>query len=190
MIEKFYSSNHLKLLIVTSVTAACKTIPSLHQLTCVDKFYWNFIASCCSHIQPDVGNLDKISACTFAVEKLGKIFQEYCTVNQVSNRAFHEVPEDINQLSNNDVKDYFKWIVKMHSIVMHWHEKFVNEEFNYDDIFVYASVLPNFRKFARALNVDYLVCQSNEITKIKDQYSSIYAGLCSLLVKNIKEVNW
>ena len=190
MIEKFYSSNHLKLLIVTSVNAACKTIPSFHQLSSVDKFYWNFIVSCCNHIQPDAKNLDKISACAFAVEKLGKVFQEYCTVKHCGNRPFHEVPEDIKQLSNNDVKDYFKWIVKMHDIVVHWHNRFLTKEFNYDDILAYASILPNFGKFAGALNLDNLVFQSNEISKIKDEYSTIYAGLCSLLVKNIKEVNW
>ena len=190
MIEKFYSSNHLKLLVVTSVTAACKTIECLQQLSSVDKFYWNFIASCCNHIQPDVGNLDRISACSFVVEKLGKIFHEYCIVKKIGSRVFHEVPQDINQLSNSDVKDYFKWIVKMQSIVIHWHGRFIKEEFNYDDIFAYASVLPNFGKFAAALNVDHLVYQSTEISMIKDQYSSIYAGLCSLLVKNIKEANW
>ena len=127
---------------------------------------------------------------TFAVEKLGRVFQEYCVVRNIEARVFHEVPENINQLSNNDVKEYFKWVVEMQSIMIHWHEKFCDEEFNYDDIFVYAGNLNNISKFAAAVNAENLVYKSDEIAEIKEKYSSLYSDLCLLMIKSIKETGW
>ena len=190
MIEKLNSSHNLKLLVVNGVDHVIKTLNSLHQLSGVDKFYWHFIASCCSHIQPDADNLDRIAMYTYAVEKLAKIFQEYCIAKNIGAQVFHVVPEGINQLSNNDVKDYFKWVVKMQSIITHWQSKFLSDEFNYDDIFVYAGNLLNISRFAAAVNAGNLVYKTDEISKIKETYSSLYSELCVLMVKSIKDTGW
>jgi len=190
MIEKLNSSHNLKLLIVNGVDHVIKTLGSLHQLSSLDEFYWNFIASCCSHVQPDANNLDKIAMYTYAVEKLGKVFQEYCVAKNIGARVFHEVPQDINRLSNSDVKEYFKWVVKMQSVMIHWHSKFVNDEFNYDDIFVYACNLVNISKFAVAVNAGNLAYKSDEISKIKEKYASLYSELCLLMIKSIKDTGW
>jgi len=190
MIEKLNSSNNLKALILHSVDHVVKTLNYLQQLSSVDRFYWNFIASCCSHIKPDKDNLDKITMYTFAVEKLGRVFQEYCVTKNINPRVFFTVPEGINQLSNHDVKEYFKWIVEMQSIMIHWHEKFFDEDFNYDDIFMYVSNLNNISKFAAGLNAGYLVYKSDEMAKIKEKYSSLFSDLCLLIVKSIKDTGW
>ena len=191
MIEKLNSSNQLKPVIDAGVKAVSSSFTKLSQLSEADKFYWHFIASCCAHVQPSVENLTKLKNYVFATEKLSKIFCEYCAIRKVVKiPVIHQVPQEINRISNSDVKDYFKWIIKMQNIIAHWHLKFLDEEFNYDDIFAYLGNLRSITAFATAVYTDHLVCTEAYIIKLRDNYSKVYANLCSLLVKSNKENEW
>ena len=191
MIEKLSSSNQLKLAIDAGVKAASSSLTKLTQLSEVDKFYWHFIALCCAHVQPNVENLAKLKSYVFATEKLSKTFCDYCTTRKLEKiPVIHEVPQEINRISNSDVKDYFKWIIKMQSIMVHWELKFLDKEFTYDDIFAYHGNLRAITDFAAAVYADHLVYSDTSIIKLRDDYSKVYANLCSLLVKSNKENGW
>ena len=191
MLEKLHLTDHLKLAINESVTAACNSLTTLSQLSEADKFYWHFIASCCNHIQPNRENLAKVNTYLFPIEKLSVIFHKYCTKNNIEKSfVISTIPQEIIHISNADVKNYFNWIVKMQEIMIHWQLKFMDQDFNYDDAFIYADNLHNTTAFAKAVCTEHLVYTSDEITKLKDDYSALYAKLCSLLVKNDKENDW
>ena len=188
MIQKLNSTNHLRLVLNASINAASSSFTALSQLSEVDKFYWHLIASFCNHSQPSSENLTKLNTYMFVTERLGTIFGGYCTTRKYESlQVIYAVPQEINNISNTDVKDYFKWIIKMQNIPYYWQMKFLNDQFNYDDIFTYASNLQSLSQFAKAVHVDYLILTSDEIRKSKDKYSRVYADLCSLLVKNNKE---
>ena len=191
MIEKMNSSNQLKLVIDAGVKAVSSSFTKLSQLSEADKFYWHFIASCCIHVQPSLENLTKLKNYVFATEKLSKIFYEYCATRKLERiPVIHEVPQEINRISNSDVKEYFKWIIKMQNIIAHWQLKFLDEEFNYDDIFAYHNNLRSITAFATAVYTNHLVFTDANIIKRRDNFSKVYANLCSLLVKNNKENGW
>ena len=191
MIEKLNSSNQLKLVIDAGVKAVSSSFTKLSQLSEADKFYWHFIASCCAHVQPGVENLANLKSYVFATEKLSKIFCDYWNTRKVEKPpVIHVVPQEINRISNSDVKDYFKWIIKMQNIIAHWLLKFLDEEFNYDDIFTYHRNLQSITAFATAVYTNHLVFTDANIIKHRDKFSKVYANLCSLLVKNNKENGW
>ena len=184
-------TNHLKLIIDESVAIACNSLTTLSQLSVVDKFYWHFIASYCNHIQPNHENLTEVTTYLFPIEKLSVIFHEYCTKNNIEKSfVIDTISWEINSISNADVKNYFNWIAKMQEIVIYWQSKFIEQDFNYDDTFTYADKLQSFTAFAKAVCTEHLVFTVDEITKLKDDFSAIYAKLCSLLVKNDKKYGW
>ena len=190
MLEKLYLTDHVKLVIHESVTAACNSLTTLSQLSEADKFYWHFVASCCNHVQPNRENLAKLNAYLFPIEKLSVIFHEYCTKNNKEKSVIHTIPQEINCIPNPDVKNYFNWIVKMQEIMIHWQSKFMEQDFNYDDTFTYAGKLQSIAAFAKAVCTKHLLYNADEITILKDDFSAIYAKLCLLLVKNDKEYGW
>ena len=191
MIEKMNSSNHLKIVIDAGVKAVSSSFTKLSQLSAADKFYWHFIALCCAHVQPGVENLAKLKSYVFATEKLSKIFCDYWNTRKVEKTpVIHAVPQEINRISNSDVKDYFKWIMKMQNIIAHWQLKIFDDEFNYDDIIAYYGNLPSIAAFAGAVYTNHLVFSDADIIKLRDNYSKVYANLCSLLVKSNKEYGW
>ena len=190
MLEKLHLTNPLKLVITESVTAASNSLTGLSHLSEADKFYWHFIASCCNHVQPNRENLAKVNTYLFAIEKLSTIFHEYCTKNNIEKSVINIVPQEISHILNADVKSYFSWIVKMQEIMIHWQIKFMDQDFNFDDIFTYAGKLQSINAFAKAVCTEHLVYTADEITQLKDGYSAIYTKLCSLLVKNDKEYGW
>ena len=188
--ERFNLSNQLKLVVNAAVSTASSSLTAISQLSEVDKFYWHFIASCCNHVQPNPDNLSKLDNYLFITERLSTIFYDYCTTRKRGKEVIHSIPQEIDRISNSDVKDYFRWIIKMQNIVAHWELKFVNLKFNYDDIFAYAANFQNIAAFAKAVYADRQVLNSDEIAKFKEDYSRIYAKLCSRLVKNDKEYGW
>ena len=188
MIEKLNSSNHLMLVLNASINAASASLTTLSQLSGVNKFYWHLIASFCSHVQLNAEKLSKLNTYLCITERLNNIFLNYCTKRRYeSPPVILEIPQEINLISNTDVKDYFKWIIKMQSIVTHWRMKFLNEEFNYDDIFAYARNFHDISTFAKAVYIGHLTFTINEIAEFKNNYSAVYANLCLLLVKSNKE---
>ena len=191
MIEKLSSGNHLKLLVNAGVKAASASLTKLPPSSEVDKFYWHFVASCCTHVQPSVENLSKLKTYLFVIDRLSTIFHDYCTTRKIEKPAvIHSLPQEIDGCPNTDVKDYFKWMIKMQSIVIHWESKFRNEEFNYDDIFTYASNLQSITVFAKCVDTSHLVLSNNEIGKFKENYSAHYGDFCSLLLKSNREYGW
>ena len=191
MIEKFNSSNQLKLVLNASINAASASLTALSQLSEVDKFYWHFIASCCNHVQPNAENLSKLKTYLFVTERLSNIFLDYYASRKIEKPpVIHEVPQEIIRISNPDVKDYFKWVIKMQNIMIHWQFKFMEQEFNYDDIFTYDDNLKHINTFAKAVYTEHLVYTDSDIAKIKERYSVIYAELSSLLVMSNKEYGW
>ena len=187
MLEKLHLTDHVKLVIQESVTAACNSLTTLSQLSEADKFYWHFIAFCCNHVQPNRENLAKLTTYLFAIEKLSVIFHEYCTKNNIEKSVIHTIPGEINHISNADVKNYFNWIVKMQEIMIHWQSKFMNHDFNYDDIYLYAGKLQSVAAFAKTMCTEHLVVTIDELVKLKDVYLGIYAKLCLLLVQTNRD---
>ena len=190
MIENLNSAHHLKVVVSASVNAASSSFSALSQLSEVDKFYWHFIALCCNHVQLGPDNLSKLNTYLFMIEKLSRVYHEYCNARNSEKSVIHTVPQEIDRIGNADIKDYFKWIVKMQKIMIHWQSKFINHEFNYDDIFLYASNLPSIISVAKSVCSDYLVYSPEEVTEFKEKYSRLYANLCSLLIKSNKEHEW
>ena len=190
MLEKLHLTNHLKLVINESITAACNSLTALSQLSEADKFYWHFIASCCNHVQPNRENLAKVNTYLYPINKLSIIFHEYCTKNSIEKSIIDTVPQEISLILNANVKDYFNWIVKMQEIMIHWQSKFMDQDFNYDDTFTYTGNLQSIAAFAKAVCTEHLVYTADEIAKLKEDYSAIYAKLCLLLVKSNKEYGW
>ena len=189
MIEKI-QSNTLKQLITRSVKSVRSTVTSLSQLSVIDKFYWSFIASCCNHIQVGVKDLNKLSDFYFALEKFSKIYKAYCDERKNISQPMHELPEEIKYNPNNDVKDYFNWIIKIQKIYIHWQELFMENECNYDDIFSYASSLTTVTDLATLLGTTHLVYGADKVAEFKLRYSKLYEKLCLLLVKGNKDVEW
>ena len=171
----------LQSLIIKSVEIASKSL-ALSHLSAVDQFYWNFIASCCNRIQLDSKTLYKFRDYAFVLEKFSKIFQTYC---KGTLYVLDEVPKDI---LNNDIKEYFKWIIKMQNICCHWHEKFMKQDYNYDDTLTYVSSLQTMKSVAKYFGTDKLVFNSDQTHGFKKKYSKLYAEICVLLVKNHKDV--
>ena len=190
MIEKLDSSTHLTTVINASVLAACNSLNTLPKLSEADKFYWHFISSCCKLIQPNTENLSKLSKYLFAVDKLGTIFQIYCTTKKINKSVTYEVSQEIQSIPNADLKDYFNWIHKMQNMMFKWRQKFFDEKFNYDDIITYDSNLPIVVDTAKAVNSEHLVLGCTEIADLKKRYSAAYAILSLLLVKGNKEYGW
>ena len=191
MIEKLNSANHLKLLINVGVKAVSNSLTKLAQLSEVDKFYWHFISSCCTHVHLTVDNIFKLKIYLFVIEKLSTVFHDYCTTKKFKKPVvIDSLPREIDCIPNTDVKDYFKWIIKMQNIMIQWHSKFLNEEFNYDDTFTYASNLQSIVTFAKYVHTSHLVLSNDEIGKFKENYSNLYGYLCTLLVKNNKDYGW
>ena len=188
MIKKLNNStSHLTVVVDASVDAACVSLNTLSELSEADKFYWHFVSSCCKYIQPSAENLATLSTYSFAIDKLGKIFQQYCTTRKVNKLEF---PEEITLISNADVKEYFVWISKIQSIMVKWQEKILGEQFTYDDISAYKRNLPIITNIAKAVNADDLVFSDAEITDIVKRYSTVRAGLSSLLIKGNEKYGW
>jgi len=183
-------TNHLRDTINASVIAASNSLTALLNLSEADKFYWHFIASCCNLVQPGTEDLTKLNTYLCIVEMLSKIFHHYCAAWKIERLVIHEIPQEITRISNDDVKDYFKWIIEMQNIMIHWQSKFINEEFTYDDIFMYAGSFQDITAFAKAVCTDHLVYSDDDIAKFKENYSKVYAFLCLLLVKSNKEYGW
>ena len=191
MIEKLNSTNWLKIVINASISAACNSLTKLSQLSEVDKFYWHFIASCCSHVQPNVENLAKLNSYLFVTEKLSAIFRDYCSTRyREKHTVINEIPQEINHISNTDIKDYFSWVIKMQSVVIHLQSKYLDEEFNYDDILAYAGNLHSIHSFAKYMLIGDLTYTADEIGRIKENYSTVYTKLFLVLVKYNKGYGW
>ena len=186
MIEKLETSSHLESIIDVSIDAACESLDTLSQLTDVDKFYWHFISSCCKHIRPSAGNLVKLTTYSFAIDKLGKIFQQYCIMKNINESVTCEIPQDI---SNTDIKDYFSWICEIQTVMDKWREKFLEEQFNYDEISMYINHLSTIEQIAKAVKAD-LVFDETELSSFKDRFSEAYVNVWSILVKGDKEYGW
>lgn len=188
MIRKINNSaSHLIDVIDASVDAACKSLDTLSELDETDKFYWHFISSCCKYVQPSVDNLDKLSTYSFIIDKLSKIFQKYCTTKKVNTS---EVPKEITLISNADVMDYFTWICKIQGIMVKWQEKFLEEDFTSDDILAYNTNLLVIANIAKAVNAGDLVFSEATIEDLYKKYSTVLAGLCSLLIKGNMKYGW
>ena len=137
-----------------------------------------------------VKDLSKISDFYFAIERFSKIYKAYCDQRKNASQPMHELPEEIKHNPNNDVKDYFNWIIKMQKIYIHWQELFEEKECNYDDIFAYASSLATVTDLATLLGTTHLVYGADKIAQFKSRYSKLYEKLCLLLVKGNKDVEW
>ena len=188
MIKKLNYNPKLERIVVISIKAACTSLLTLPQLSEIEKFYWHFIALCCSHVQPNPENLDELINYERVIIQLSKIFQKYYNLKINTTKDTHQIPYELNDISSTDVKDYFQWIQKMQKILTHWQEKFTAGKFNYDDIFIYANNLDMITVFAEAMHIKKLVL--DEIDEIKKRYSSLYANLCLLLVKNSSDSGW
>ena len=188
MIEKLETSSHLEL-IDASIHAACESLNTLSQLSEVDKFYWHFISSCCKHIRPSSWNLAKLSMYSFAINKLGKIFQKYCMTRNINEPVTREVPRDIDLLSNADIKGYFIWICEIQTVMYKWEEKFSEEQFNYDEILMYSVLLSTIEHIAKAVKTD-LVFDVTALSNLKDRFTAEYTKLWLILVKGNKEYGW
>ena len=188
MIKKLNCTPKLKRILVISIKAACDSLQTLPQLTEVEKFHWHFIALCCNHVQPNPENLDELINYECAIVQLNKIFHKYYELKMNNTIDIHQIPYELNDISSIDVKDYFQWIQRMQKILTHWQEKFIAGRYNFDDIFIYANNLDMITVFAEAIHIDNLV--TDEIDEIKKKYSSLYADLCLLLVKNSSDSGW
>lgn len=190
MLQMSNVTNDLKLVIDESVSAACNSLTKLSELSKVDNFYWHFIASCCNHAQPNLENLAKLKSYLFVISKLSTIFHKYCAVKRIEKSVIQKVPQEIDYVSNIDVKDYFKWIVDMQNVMVHWQLKFMDQDFNYEDIVIYSDNLQNIVVFAAAVYCNHLIYTAVEVEKFKTNYSKIYIELCLFLFRNSKANSW
>ena len=191
MIKKLNCTPKLKHIVAVSIKATCNSLPTLPQLSEVEKFYWHFIALCCNYVQPNPENLDELCIIyEYVIVQLSKIFQTYCDLKQNTTKEIHQISYELSDISNIDVKDYFHWIQKMTKILTHWQEKFMDGEFNYDDIFTYANNLDMITVFAEAILIENFTYNADEINETKKGYSSLYGDLCLLLVKNSSDSGW
>ena len=187
--KELNSSSELKHVLSFSIKALCNSLSGFPQLSETDKFHWYFIALCCDFIQLSPHSLGELVIYKFIIDELSKIHCTYCEIRKIS-KVIQEIPNELNNTANEDVKCYFKWIVKMQNIVVYWNQKFDTGEFNYDDILNYASNINFINTFADIMYVEHLVCNIDEIMKLKDGYSTLYASLCKLLVYNNKDFSW
>jgi len=176
--------NALKELIIKSSESVSKSITTLSQLSDIDKFYWSFIASCCTRIQVGVKDLKKLNVFAFAIENLSSVYLAYCNKKSNILQPLCEVPEDIK---HTDVREYFKWIIRVQTVLIHWQELFRDQAYNYDDVMAYAGMLATVEKLAQSLNITELVFEIEQIEKFKANYHENYAELCSLVIKKTKD---
>jgi len=174
-----------KLLIIRSVESVRGTLGALSHISATNQFYWSFIASCCDCVQLDKEALHKLSSYTFVLEQLSKIFQVYCKDKVV---ILEDVPEDIACISDENVKDYFKWVIKVQNIFRYWHEKFRVHDFNYEDILAYASSLPTVITLAQCFSSTEFIFEPGVIEVYKKQYSKLYREICLQLVKSHADI--
>jgi len=177
--------NVLKELIIRSSQSVGKSITTLSQLSDTDKFYWSFIVSCCTRIQVGVKDLNKLNIFAFAIENLSNVYLAYCNKKNIS-QPLYEVPEEIK---HTDVREYFKWIFRVQSVLIHWQELFTDQAYNYDDVVEYAEVLATVEKLAHSLNITEQIFEIEHIEKFKTNYYEVYAELSSLVMKNTKDVD-
>lgn len=189
IVKELNSSPELNHMLSSSIQALCNSLSRFPQLSETDKFYWHFIALCCDFIQLNPWNLGELVIYKFIIDELSKIHCTYCEIKKIS-KVIHEIPNELCNNANADVECYFKWIVSMQRIVVYWNQKFDTGEFNYDDILKYASNISNVTTFAEIMFVENLIWNIDEITKLKDEYSTQYAKLCMLLVNSSKDSGW
>ena len=187
--KELNSTPELQRMLSFSIKTVCNSLLKLPQLSEVDSFYWHFIALCCKYIQPNSQNLDELIVYKFITLQLRKIHYTYCEIRKM-DKVIHEIPHEFSNTTNADVKDYFKWVLKMQNIVFYWKQKFDTGEFNFDDTLRYAININNITEFAEAMYVEELAYDIKKIIKIKEGYSGLYAKLCLLLVKNSKDSGW
>ena len=190
MMEKLNSSTPLARAIDYSIQNACNSLNKLSELSEADKFYWHFISSCCKLIQPNAGNLAKLNTYLFAIDKLGIIFQIYCTTNTVSMSMTCGIPQEIELISDVYVKDYFIWIYNIHDVLYQWKIKYLKGKCNYDDIIAYNNNLQFINDIATAINAKHLVLSDIEIADCRQRYSKAQAELQLLLIKGNAECGW
>ena len=190
MLEKLENFRPLADVIDASIGAVHNSLTTLSKLSEVDKFYWRFISSCCKCIQLGSENLATLNIYSLVINKLGKIFQEYCKVKDVSRSITDKVPEEINSVLSAEVQEYFTWIHKMHGILFKWQTNILNKEFNYDDVFTYETNLSIITDIAKALNAHHLVISNIEITGLSERYYVAYGELYSLLVQGNNDYGW
>jgi len=183
MIENESISSSLKELISKSTESVSKTFSSLPKLSHINKFYWRFIASCCNHIHVGVRDLHKLEIFSFVIERFSNIFLSYCNKKKGISQPLVAIPEDIEHNSNDDIKQYFKWVIKMQKIFVHWEDLFQSKQINFDDITAYSQSLNTIKALATCLNVPNLVCEDDDINAHKMHYSDYYSKLHQLLIK-------
>jgi len=176
---------NLKPLINKSIGSICINFSSLSHLSATDQFHWSFIVSCCHQVQLDNIPLHELSSYSFILEKFSKVFQAYCKDRVV---ILDEIPEDIACISNSNVKEYFKWVKKLQNIFRHWHEKFMKQEYNYDDILTYASSQPTLKSLAKCFSSNEFIFDPEQIEGFKKQYSKIYGEICLILVRSYTNI--
>ena len=99
------------------------------------------------------------------------------------------VPEDIENTSNDNIKEYFKWVIKMQKVFVHWKELLSSNQGNHDDITAYSQSLNTIKALATSLNVPNLVCEPDDVKEYKKFYSDHYNYLHQLLIKRNQDVN-
>ena len=189
MIENESMSSSLRELICKSTDSVSKTFSSLSKLSHINKFYWKFIASCCNHIHVGIKDLYKLENFSFAIERFSNIFLSYCHKRKAISQPLKVIPEDIENISNDNIKEYFRWVIKMQKIFAHWKELLESKQCNYDDITAYSQSLNTIIAFATCLNVPHLVCEADDIKEYKKLYSNYYDELHQLLIKRNQDVN-
>jgi len=189
MIENDTINSSMKELIAKSTKYVSKTISLLPNVSHIDKFYWRFIASCCNHIHVGVKDLYKLEIFSFAIERFGNIFLCYCQKKKTVSQPLSVIPEDVMLASNNDLKQYFEWIIKMQKFFLHWKELFDLKQCNYDDITTYSQSLETIAALATCLNVPHIVYEADDIEEVKKLYSGYYVSLHQLLIKHNHNVN-
>jgi len=189
MIKNETISSSMKELMAKSTKYVSKTISLLPTVSHIDKFYWRFIASCCSHIHVGVKDLYKLEMFSFVIERFGNIFLYYCQKWKTISQPLSVIPEDVKLASNNDLKQYFEWIIKMQKIFVHWKELFDSKQCNYDDITTYSQSLETITPLATCLNVPCIVYEADDIKEVKRLYSDYFVSLHQLLIKRNHNVN-
>ena len=161
-----------------------KEEPSLKPNFCLQ-----FLCICCTKIpiSSDM-NFNWMREYINIINKLGIVFRSYSSSKEVTGEKLilcDNLPEEVGKNPSDSVSQYFKWIQRLHKMLLLWGLKLYQESANYDDIYWYHWNQRHIYKLAEAVAGTSLVLSPDKISSLQFSFLEEFEQLNQLLLKYI-----
>ena len=154
------------------------------------KFCLGFINACCQRVPISRNTIEWISEYMLIISKLGGLYRSY-SESRGSQTLLCNV--EIAKSSSPSIKGYFKWIQKLHSMLLNWQTKLEEETVNYDEIYSSMQNQKCFQDLAQAVGAASLMFPTEKLKSLHRKFLEAFEQLNQLLLKYIPkdpEARW